>query len=303
MPATYGDSFQQYLNEIGRIPLLTDAEELYLGRTVQEWQSHPNPDKKLERRGRRARDRMMQANLRLVVHICKRFARQADRAGLDMGDLIQEGTIGLLRGVEKFDPSRGYKFSTYAYWWIRQAVQRGLEHSGVVRVPNNYKSVCAKAMAIRDKNPGITFSELAEELNERPEYLATALDRTLSFSNMKSLHETGHSVDNGAQLHETIIDPNYWMQEEGETRDQEYAALHDAIGQLEGDVSYIASGMVQGWRATEIGEALEISKTSASKRQQSVVRELRAILEPPADQLAAKRQALKDNYRELCEAA
>ena len=127
-----------YLNMIGRVPLLTPSEEIILGTAVREWQDWlggPNEaPPRVKRRGLRARDRMMEANLRLVVHIAKKYAGRLQ--GMELLDLIQEGTIGLVRGAEKFDPARGYKFSTFAYWWIRQGIGRALaEKSGVIRIP------------------------------------------------------------------------------------------------------------------------------------------------------------------------
>ena len=115
-----------YLRMIGRFPLLTAAEEITLATAVQDWKTHPNgPDacpKPIRRRGIRARERMTSANLRLVVSVAKKQTSNGAQFGLSLLDLIQEGSIGLMRGVEKFDPARGYKLSTYAYWWIRQGI-------------------------------------------------------------------------------------------------------------------------------------------------------------------------------------
>ena len=118
------DSIGFYLSSIGRIPLLTAAEEIELAHHVQsmkQLQDVPEEDLTSRQRhkirmGKRARDRMMAANLRLVVSVAKKYQNQ----GLELLDLVQEGAIGLERAVDKFDPAMGYKFSTYAYWWIRQ---------------------------------------------------------------------------------------------------------------------------------------------------------------------------------------
>src|SRR5689334_2091276 len=113
------DSLQLFLNEAGRYPLLTAAEEVELA-------------KQIERGNRAAKDKMINSNLRLVVSIAKKYQGH----GLSLLDLIQEGIIGLIRAVEKFDWRRGYKFSTYATWWIRQAVQRGVANkSRTIRIP------------------------------------------------------------------------------------------------------------------------------------------------------------------------
>jgi RNA polymerase primary sigma factor len=120
LPAS-ADSLQMFLNEIGRYPLLTAAEEVALA-------------KRVERGDRAAKERMINSNLRLVVHVAKRYRGH----GVPFGDLIQDGVIGLNRAVEKFDWRKGFKFSTYATWWIRQAVQRSVAgQSRTIRVPTH----------------------------------------------------------------------------------------------------------------------------------------------------------------------
>ncbi|MFD9279464.1 RNA polymerase sigma factor [Streptomyces mirabilis] len=140
------DLFRQYLREIGRIPLLTAAEEVELARRVEaglfaEEKLRLAPDldsqlaldlDKLVVMGRMAKRRLIEANLRLVVSVAKRYVGR----GLTMLDLVQEGNLGLIRAVEKFDYARGYKFSTYATWWIRQAMSRALaDQARTIRVP------------------------------------------------------------------------------------------------------------------------------------------------------------------------
>ncbi len=140
------DLFRQYLREIGRIPLLTAAEEVELARRVEaglfaEAKLSGTPDldtqlaldlDKLVVMGRMAKRRLIEANLRLVVSVAKRYVGR----GLTMLDLVQEGNLGLIRAVEKFDYARGYKFSTYATWWIRQAMSRALaDQARTIRVP------------------------------------------------------------------------------------------------------------------------------------------------------------------------
>src|SRR3990167_7401459 len=113
------DSVRLYLREIGKIPLLTPEEELALARKVKSG-------------SKKAKDQMAEANMRLVVSIAKRYVGR----GLDLLDLIQEGNTGLLRAVEKFDPDRGFKFSTYATWWIRQAITRAIaDQARTIRIP------------------------------------------------------------------------------------------------------------------------------------------------------------------------
>ena len=152
-PKISGDSVRAYSRDIGRIPLLEHDEEIILGRRVQrlmeikEQKAELNLDneglaaasdislkqiKKEIREGEKAKDKMVTANLRLVVSVAKKYTKR----NMELLDIIQEGTIGLVRGVEKFDPGRGYKFSTYAYWWIRQGITRAIaEKSRAIRLP------------------------------------------------------------------------------------------------------------------------------------------------------------------------
>jgi len=153
------DLVRSYLRDIGRVPLLSHEQEITLGRQVQEYMEverteleiieltgdkpsvdelstklnlSPSIIKKRLRAGQRAKERMVAANLRLVVSVAKKYTKR----NMELLDLIQEGTIGLVRGVEKFDPARGYKFSTYAYWWIRQGITRAIaEKSRAIRLP------------------------------------------------------------------------------------------------------------------------------------------------------------------------
>jgi len=133
------DGLSWFLNEAGRVPLLTPEEELILARTVQEWvarRDEPGVPRQLLRRGERAYKRMFEANLRLVATIAKRYTARAKH--LDLSDLLQEGCLGLGRAIERYDPQRGYKFSTYAYWWIRQGITRGIQVSDrAIRLPMN----------------------------------------------------------------------------------------------------------------------------------------------------------------------
>jgi RNA polymerase primary sigma factor len=151
------DSIQLFLNEAMRHPLLTAAEEIELA-------------KRIEKGDLAAKDRMINANLRLVVSVARKYQGQ----GLPLGDLIQEGMLGLIRAVEKFDWRKGFKFSTYGTLWIRQAIGRGLANSGrTVRLPVH---IASQARKIRDKE-----RELGAELGRDPtdEELAEAVELTL----------------------------------------------------------------------------------------------------------------------------
>lgn len=136
-----------YLNQIGKVPLLTHEQELLLGKQVQaaralkEELSSSGASPTVTQRqillaGKRSLERMIKANLRLVVNIARKYHSNLSYSSMDLLDLIQEGNIGLRRAVELYDPSRGYKFSTYSYWWIRQSISRSLNYGmRPIRVP------------------------------------------------------------------------------------------------------------------------------------------------------------------------
>jgi len=176
-------SLSAFLGEIGRHQLLTPEQELMLGRKVQEMVAITEPcliaggsgpsceyndnQRFVIRRGEKAKNQMITANLRLVVNLAKRYQGK----GLDLLDLIQEGTIGLTRAVEKYDPTRGHRFSTYAYWWIRQGLNRALStQSRTIRIPVNVnekltKLRAAKARVMQCNGLTATGEQLAEFMN------------------------------------------------------------------------------------------------------------------------------------------
>lgn len=152
------DSVRLYLREIGKIPLLSAEEELALAQKVVAG------DKK-------AKDKMAEANMRLVVSIAKRYSGR----GLDFLDLIQEGNTGLLRAVEKFDPDKGFKFSTYATWWIRQAITRAIaDQARTIRIPVHMVETINKLLRTQRRmtqelNREPSIEELAKELEMEPD--------------------------------------------------------------------------------------------------------------------------------------
>ena len=172
------DPFRDYLNSIGQIPLLTHEEELTLARSIQAWigdRTSSAPCPRIARRGRRAQDRMTKGNLRLVVSTARKFFGRGQ--SLTMMDLIQEGNIGLIKATERFDPSRGYKFSTYASWWIRAAILRALAQGDrIVRLPtaasdilNNMRHFAWQFRQDHDRFP--TVEECAKDAGISAEYL------------------------------------------------------------------------------------------------------------------------------------
>lgn len=230
------DSVRVYLREIGRIPLLTQEEEQELAHQVVEnaeplreaeneltetedkikTATDPAEKAKLRKHAtslrfkikklKKPKDKMAEANMRLVVSIAKRYTGR----GLDFQDLIQEGNTGLLRAVEKFDPDRGFKFSTYATWWIRQAITRAIaDQARTIRIPVHMVETINKMMRTQRKltqqlNREPTVEELAKAMDETPEKIKyvfkikqdiQSLDATISSSDDDDSSELGNFVE------------------------------------------------------------------------------------------------------------
>jgi len=208
------DSIGWYLGTIGRVPLLTAAEEIELAHHVQAGkqlqslepeQRSPQQNRRI-RMGQRARDRMMAANLRLVVSVAKKYQNQ----GLELLDLVQEGAIGLERAVDKFDPAMGYKFSTYAYWWIRQGMTRAIDNSArTIRLPIHISEKLSKMRRIsRELSHRLGRQpnrlELAHALGTTPDELEELLAQTAPCASLDA-HARGE--EDRSTLGELIADP------------------------------------------------------------------------------------------------
>ena len=302
--ASSSDSVKSYLQEIGRIPLLTAAEEITLGQQVQtlmalqatkaelaETLGHPPTArawataanltpaklKKAVQVGQRAKQRMIEANLRLVVSVAKKYQRR----NLDFLDLIQEGSIGLERGVEKYDPSKGYKFSTYGYWWIRQAITRAIaQQSRTIRLPIH---ITEKLNKIKR-----TQRELSQTLGRTPTLPEISAQLEISVQDVKNCLEAARlpmsldmriGDDQTTELQELLEDPDV-TPEEAVTRSQ----FREDISQLLAELSPVQQkvltlryglGSGSALSLSSVGEQLGISRERVRQLQQSALKRLR----------------------------
>ena len=226
------DGVDWYLESIARVPLLTADQEITLGRQVQEWMAlkeflqnqgkdeqlsllttevqfdhsglTPKDQKRIMRMGKRAFDRMYSANLRLVVSVAKKYTGLT--VNLEMLDLIQEGNVGLHRAVEKFDPTLGYKFSTYSYWWIRQGITRAIsQHDHTIRLPlHAYEKVGKIRKFSRDYNQQFGYMPPTQVICDTFKLTPAELDRmTMVAIGCRSLHE---HCSMGSSEHSMLLD-------------------------------------------------------------------------------------------------
>jgi RNA polymerase sigma factor (sigma-70 family) len=181
------DLISQYLSDISRHPILSREAQLRHAYRIRAWVDYTppgstEPDRSaapahIARPGKRSLDIMVRTNLRLVVHLAKRYQNR----GLELSDLIQEGSLGLIRGIELFDPTRGYAFSTYSYWWIRQSISRAIYNSSrTIRLPINVQDLSTKikrAMHTLTASYGRppSIDELSTELELPPERITETL--------------------------------------------------------------------------------------------------------------------------------
>ena len=202
------DILGDYLRTISRVPLLTDEEELHLGRLVRTWLDDPEANVAIQRKGKRALQRFVTANLRLVVSVATKYRRRVRHLPIEPIDLIQAGNIGLIRAAEKFDPSRGYRFSTYAYWWIRQAVSRHIqEHSSMIRVPYPLASLAMKVDVLVQKNRRQMSAEEAATILDEPPHRVEQAMSLRQFNSTVSLDQVLSNSEGGEMtLLDTITD-------------------------------------------------------------------------------------------------
>ncbi len=271
------DLVQQYLGELRREPLLTAAEEVELAQTIEAGRA-PNATPEVRAAAAAARERFIQANLRLVVSVAKRY----QSAGLPMLDLIQEGNLGLMRAVEKFDWRKGFKFSTYATWWIRQGITRAIaDKSRTIRVPAHLGealSVLARTSAQLLKTLGRepTMAELAKESGFPIDKVEDALRVEPDLVSLSAMV----GVDGDGELSDLLPDTTARAPEDVATQALESAALRQSLERLddrEREVLCLRFGLTSEQPLTleEVGKRFDLTRERIRQIEAKALTKLR----------------------------